>query len=1438
MAKIQKAMDAVKEHFTDQHFFHDSERQVRVLEQAVSTRLEAPLLYIECRAVGETFRAIRDNLLARFSGVSFSPPADEALARGSSASGQPEQRGSVEAQMRDPVNAGLFPCFYGSLEQDATGESSVAATHPAAALSDDERRAALASLIDPLTRFLFATVARGVYLTTATDEYKDSEALGSMLEAISALFLQSIPNLLFNFSTDAIDPETFWYSHQGLNLMAKSVTEALAALVACTHQHEASAGCTLDGATDSVVKLALPEHVVLAIIRFVLPAAARMLEQTCGFLLTLSIVAEARLRKLAHIKSVFDSLAAVVLFFVHELLLLTRAQADSEVVHTVDPRADVGTVRTLGRAAGPSAAGTLVHARPVETRAELFNALVTSLLQERVLSSVVSFVTPAFRSRANTLACSVLQMLPLERLSAQHYPQGRLADACKAALHDLFVLQQHGLRYKALKRDEIEFTLTLLTILARATASGEAFCQRLCESLEDGFNLVTDYLVPLLSLYGDNGFHPVRYALKYLFGPSHVAYLSDTGSHPATDTSIFAAAAAGSPMRDTAPKRALPNTILGASAKTTNRAKLAPMFSDFRTRAPEGASVNFIEYNMKILAETGARIQHQHAEVESIRQEDAHEDYDILHSRHLLSHMRNIKLWERMEQRVLRDKELRRRHLADLYTSQRKSYSVQVLSGEYEAQHAADIALHREGHNTMTILNRRVATLGETMNRTDALAGTGAHGLSTAPGADFLSTSANVQLVQFSEGTFDLSYELLYVYYSLQIMSNIFANTSLGPGRSTRAALATIDESFIRAIVYCIDMTDVLTDTSLALFYNMLVFPHAINDTLSRGLWSIAIDCGIVSKLRQITAKHSPSGLVFLTRFFSSAGWQERIQAEHIGFLASLSDSVVDMFAMMTDTEICKLCLATLAYISFAHADLIGPIQAQALAPDSLDILSATIMEIFSTHGHYNELAATILAYALFSRPRNHGAAGYALQKGIISAIVGSFVARFDVPRSEPIKLSYIDVFVVKLLTDLPACRNADVTAFLAKNASLQHCLCRIYDEWTKTLSRLTTDDEKVVLPGVERAYNRYVLAKGVIFDLTSDFLSMAQGVSRSGSPARSPARSPSPGSPQFRSPPLTVQSTNILAAQEDIALRAAGGSSRPVEYASSDAVPIVTASRQSGISMAANGLLSTDCAAFGISLNPTSGVPSQAPTRSKSPQQRAPTAAKTSTARTLSLNTAIRSTRHATPIPELGNVTVSSIGLPTEIISLLKLNITALLYSFFRAVYPDLASMSSLVRKRAKGADSLMADELRKASSRSGSRDSSRTSSGRPPSLKLGSAVPKPLGLSLGLSGLGLKMAGGSAGPRDPEVELPLDADDCLTVMSMEAFLHKGTLDTLSRYDEDVVIPADLAYLTKAVAAVSGRIGQLRGFGQKLISEARTAKLSKEADYYSKMLN
>jgi len=751
---------------------------------------------------------------------------------------------------------------------------------------------------------------------------------------------------------------------------------------------------------------------------------------------------------------------------------------------------------------------------------------------------------------------------------------------------------------------------------------------------------------------------------------------------------------------------------------------------NLRARAPEGVSVDHAALNRANLQELSRMLREHQQEMDELHAKDALEDRGILCSTEIHSHMKNIRMWERLEARQKRDAKLEREFRAKLYLMQRRSFTKGLQNGSWEREHAQDARMMQQTRNLRAATGARKAI---------ALPASGTFGEA------MLSTATAKQLM----GRMEPTVEGLYVYYTLSILANVTRLAAQSPDRRPRKALAAMDVAFFRGLKSFLDEgNELLTWAVLDLLYQLLTFPEHISELL-RHPWDVLEDTGVLGAIRSLVALQNRQAMYFVCRFFASPGWEERISDEALDVLASTASDLVQAFVsteqnrrstrsnqsvpgddgLSANASSASLCLATIAYLANAYCQKKGKsLCGTHLSDEDYSRFAEELVPILKEHGHPNELAAIVSIFGLVSRPRTAEAAARILWKGILQSLVQRFVRKFPPDSQACGKISFSDIFLVRIFTELAGSGCADVFDILAGQKDLHRALCKMYESWMRSASYLPVDERLVVLRGPFWRTPPGKTGRGIVYDLVTDFLPLANKVRRSGSPRRS---SPSP---------LRVRVTQaylgVTAKEQAGDLALADDPSKP--RTESDA-PIgwgvsmrpAGDSRQGGSSplpghiRAAMGGSNTLEIRNQIGLDvqrATAGLPTFSQAGDKyiggEDSQRpriGSTARLVPSFSTRALSAAGKSARppygataartrgwsHRTnfsAIPDGGASPDSQPSLPPEVTMLVSTNVVSLVYAFFRAIYPALADKDVLIRKTPHKDKSLLSGELEKA--------------------------------------------------------------------------------------------------------------------------------------------
>lgn len=1675
-------MDTIRQFFTDPQLFYDSERQCRALEMAITVREPEPLYYSECRPFSKLLDAINHNLLDRFSMSklsSFEHGAEE---------NKMLSAGIREVKDSNPVMAGIFGCFEEYLDeaknallQNGADGGSIKELVVLKNLdakntkTQEELQRDICMLVEPLCRFLYTALSKGIYLTTSTDELRDIHAVEILFQSIADLYLQTLPRLLFKFNSDVEDPTKFLFNNESVSLMMKSVLEMLTSLMALINYHtkygqivlipdaHEAVICAqneleeiLPSKTDysQIVKLASLDHLLFSIGKSIIPLLGECFMQCNKFLASLHTVTNPHRMKLNKLNAALSSISLSILFFIHELLAISYTDSSNMIYDQSSVPIDdtVGTLRSksfrkIKNSSNSrdnefltkiSTAKHIPHKTApasFKTREEIYDCFVSIILDNKIIDQVLNFLQAAEGSRPYVLALSILHTLPLERINSTHYASTMLARLCVEKFHYYFIVKGHDFSYKRLSRKEIDFQLSYLNIIAKASTLKSSFISVLCEAIrlmpdeksinkprktstmdKDAepeqltFNFVSDYIIELVSRYGRHEFHPVRHALVYLNGPAQLDAIMQAGTTIAKDTLLFDMP----PIHDNATMTGLsfnkniakgettknattvkgsigsskasvdhqrmamhPNSgrvvredsginLFDASARNTQsisasnkynqhkeesiknstvsiikscagtastaipkasvksiiHSKVMKNLSDeyiyvsktansssepmtiagkqsrrykpiknFRHNVPEGYTVNYIELNKQRLSEGKIIEEDYQRQVRLAAQLDEEEDYYILHSSEVPNHMRTVKMYEALEEREKRNRRMFNACKAKIFTSMRKGMSVVMRNGTYEQEHFDECVKIK---NKSSLMGKLTAALGGS------------------------ASDSNMPLVTNTLDQIDPVYEVLYIYHSLVILRNLIRHSSTMADNKTRSILATIKPDLLKALVYFISTQNpILIGISFDLLFEILTYPQGLSEYLQYGInielgtmkegsgpaimgekmdysssvWEILMFANFVDIVRDMVSIGQLDAINFIMRFFQQQQQQTltvatattsdnsapifRLNEKVIKEFAVFIDPLIQFFYMTSDIEMQQLALIAVSFLSFVCGPSIKPLIGSHISAHSLDVLSGTIVDVTRIPNHFNMLSVIVAAYGVFAGSKDDRAATACVQSNVLPAICETFMSRFTDNEKDSAKLAFIDIIIIRFLTDILASGNADVMSYLQENIALQSTICRLYRRWLQTNRMMHVDEDTLVLlPGTERRGAKRSIPRGCFYDLTMDFISAVSMMKRSGSPANivESLRSGSTRtSATSRGRPVKNyihQYSNIMAIQSQICDLVGNDESFELldlfqnkndEDNGAESCSFATSKTK----VARTSRVLNDDALGDIDLNKSRG--------SKH--------IKGKYSELLNLNGKFKYKDWFPPILEAPVLGKSLIEIPQELTNMMQTDFNSLVLAFFKALYHNLGSLDCKIIKYEPKRESLLQSALMQASVRSETTslntslvstkhaqaavndlnlssltdpaitlpslpnptslkipDSLTVSTATKPNLSLGpclSIIPK-LGSGKMNITLGTKV---SEPPATPEVILRLPTIDILSIIAMLGYGLKNTLEVYQKTSSVEFIAVDRAFVTAATTRIEERIAALSEQGAALVKKERDEQLGSEAEYYISML-
>lgn len=1656
-------MDTLSQFFADPQLFHDSERQCRALEMAITIREAEPLYYIECRPFSQLLDAIDKNVQERFSISELSSFKHNKKGE------RVMSAGIREAKEHNPVMAGIFRCFEEYLDEarnallqdgaDAGSVKNLVVLKQLDAKSNrtqEELQCDLCMLVAPLCRFLYVTLSKGIYLTTSTDEFRDVHAVELLLQSIATLFLQTLPRLLFNFSTDVEDPAQFSFNNESVCLMMKSTLEMLASLMALVNYHskygpillvpdarqdvidaQNSLEQILPTQTDysQVVKLASLDHLLFSIGKSVIPVLGEYLMQCNKFLSALYTVTNPHRTKLTQLNAALSSISMSILFFIHELLSMSYVDSSCLVYEQPSIPVDdtIGTLRNksfkkiknssnpidnefLTKRAISKNLPNKTAPTSLRTREEVHECIISVILANKIVDQIFMFLQASEGSRPYMLALSILHILPLDRMGATHYACTVLARLCVDKFHYYFIVKGHDFSFKRLSRKEIDLQLSYLHLIAKASTLKSSFISVLCEirriapdeesvnrpkktSTMDKdaepeqltFNFVSDYVIELLSRYGRHEFHPVRHALVYLNGPAQLEAIMQAGTtitketlvferppiydnatmtgvsfnknvargstgpgrasisqqaiHPVSGKvvtgdsgiNLFNTSARNIPTVDTFRKNspledgrvkgttvsiikscggtasaAIPKSFIkpiidskvmktlseeyvhisktsktsadtkSTSARQSMRYRPA---KNFRCDVPEGYTVNYIELNKQRLSEGKLVEEDYQRQVKLAAQQDEEEDYYILHSSDIPNHMRTVKMYEALEEREKRNKKMFNACKAKIFTDMRKGMSVVMRNGTYENEHFDECV--------------KIKNKSSLMGKLTAAMGGGA-------------LDSNMPLVTNALDQIDPVYEVLYIYHSLVILRNLICHSSTMADNKTRSILATIKPDLLKALVYFISTQNpVLLAVSFDLLFEILTYPQGLSEYLQYGIninldstkevggsakmgekmdysasvWEILVFSDFVDILRKMISVGQVDAINFIMRFFqqsqtrnfAAAGVTQvsthddsvpilRLNEKVIKEFAVFIDPLIQFFYITNDIEMQQLALIAISFLSFTCSASIRPLIGSYISDHSLDVLSGTIIDATRIPSHFNMLAVIVAAYGVFAGSKDDRAASACVHSNVLSAICETFVSRFTDSEKDSAKLAFVDIVIIRFLTDILASGNAEVLAYLQGNITLQSAICRLYRRWLQTNKMMHVDEDTLVLlPGTERKAAKRNIPRGCFYDLTVDFISAISMLKRSGSPANI-VESLRSGSTRTtatsRGRPVknyVHQYSNIVAIQSQIC--DAVGNDESFElldlFQNKDYEESVTESP----------LLTTT--------RTLQTLNEGAPESRVSNESHSDKYLKGKCGELLNLNGRFKYKDWFPPILDFPIVEKSQLEIPPELTNMMLTDFNSLVLAFFKALYHNLGSLDCKIIKYEPKRESLLQSALMQASVRSeapslnASLVSTKHAQAAVSDLNLSSlggptitlpSLPNPTSMAIPESltsttkpSMGLclpvvpKLGSGKMDitlgtktptpPATPEVVLHLPTVDILSIIAMLGCGLKSTLETYQKTSAVEFIAADREFITAAATRIEERIMALSEQGAVLVQKERDAQLGGEAEYYTSML-
>ncbi|KAE8302278.1 hypothetical protein GL50803_0017388 [Giardia duodenalis] len=906
---------------------------------------------------------------------------------------------------------------------------------------------------------------------------------------------------------------------------------------------------------------------------------------------------------------------------------------------------------------------------------------------------------------------------------------------------------------------------------------------------------------------------------------------------------------------------------------------------NFRSNVPEGYTVNYIELNKQRLSEGKLVEEDYQRQVKLAAQQDEEEDYYILHSSDIPNHMRTVKMYEALEEREKRNRRMFNACKAKIFTDMRKGMSVIMHNGTYENEHFDECV--------------KIKNKGSLMGKLTAALGGGA-------------LDSNMPLVTNALDQIDPVYEVLYIYHSLVILRNLICHSSTMADNKTRSILATIKPDLLKALVYFISTQNpVLLSVSFDLLFEIITYPEGLSEYLQYGInidlssqeeanalanmgekmdysasvWEILMFSNFVDILRDMISVGQIDAINFIMRFFqqsqirsfAAAGLAQaathddpapilRLNEKVIKEFAVFIDPLIQFFYMTSDIEMQQIALIAVSFLSFTCGPSTRPLLGSYISNHSLDVLSGTIIDVSRVPNHFNMLAVIVAAYGVFAGSNDSRAAAACVQSNVLSTICETFVSRFTDTKKDSAKLAFVDIILIRFLTDILGSGNAEVLAYLQENTTLQSAICGLYRRWLQTNKMMHVDEDTLVLlPGTERKAAKRNIPRGCFYDLTTDFISAVSMLKRSGSPANV-VESLRSGSTRTtatsRGRPVKNyihQYSNIVAIQSQIC--DAMGNDESFElldlFQNKDCEESVSGSRSftatKTLGTLNEGVLEDNGSGEGCRDTHMKGRYSEL----------------------LNLNSRFKYKDWFPPILDSPTVERSQLEIPPELTNMMLTDFNSLVLAFFKALYHNLGSLECKIIKYEPKRESLLQSALMQASVRSeapslnASLVSTKHTKATVSDLNLSSlggptvtlpSLPTPASMTVpeSLTGtakpsLGLclpivpKLGSGkmdialstkaTTPPAAPEVVLHLPTVDVLSIIAMLGYGLKSTLEIYQKTSAVEFIAADREFVTAAATRIEERIMALSEQGAALVREERDAQLGGEAEYYTSML-
>ncbi|KAH0573601.1 hypothetical protein SS50377_23536 [Spironucleus salmonicida] len=325
----------------------------------------------------------------------------------------------------------------------------------------------------------------------------------------------------------------------------------------------------------------------------------------------------------------------------------------------------------------------------------------------------------------------------------------------------------------------------------------------------------------------------------------------------------------------------------------------------------------------------------------------------------------------------------------------------------------------------------------------------------------------------------DTMFEVHYIIFTLQILSNICMFSRTSPSRAIKLSLQNMDSDFVDGTVKFVQI-DETTDAALQLIYAIITFPSG-NDKV----WDIFINNGLFDFLNNVNNQNQIHSCVFISKLLGN-DFEGLLNTEK---LKQLVESTIDSFIQLFDrceqnnlSNNAKMALTSITFLICNYAIKLGEIQ-PIIQEGNFQTLIDYFLNILQQSQHHFQYLSLLCCYGIFGIPKRLTSSRLCYDCGIFKQILDLIKVKYQ----GDFKLQPQDFILIRLITDVLISADNKLVEYTKGQIQMQDAFCRCYQVWQQTLGmRPFTEDSPIVLPSSEFFKATMVVPRGNIFEVSS----------------------------------------------------------------------------------------------------------------------------------------------------------------------------------------------------------------------------------------------------------------------------------------------------------------------------------------------------------------